>query len=298
MASKASYYVLQLLQHHPGMKHIVIREVSDLIFRPATSSGSASTSKPDTGTHIKFGNSKAIPSTLIPKNQHARYYGVITLNQITLSRRDPPLVTGSLIDLYFKLFEEMLNESGTRSESTPVEGQKRGKGNGNDHGKYGKKKSKQKHGPQQPAQAQDGFTEVEDVHSKTISAILTGINRALPFAKLIEGTLYVARRDCDSLCSYSFIFARLRRLDHHIDTLFRITHTATFNVSIQALVLIQQVTSSKNVSIGHLAPTEAVILIHHLAPGRQLPIVSTVVFTNPLSIRGLYTHPNKQCGST
>ena len=188
MASKASYYVLQLLQHHPGMKHIVIREVSDLVFRPATSSGPASTSKPDTASHIKFGGSNNPSSMSIPKNHHARYYGIITLNQVTLSRRDLPLVSSSLIDLYFKLFEEILNESGTKAENAPTEDKKDEKG----QGKHGKKKSKQKQGSQQPTQALDGFMEAEDVHSKIISAILTGVNRALPFAKLIEGTLYVA----------------------------------------------------------------------------------------------------------
>jgi ribosome biogenesis protein MAK21 len=29
-----------------------------------------------------------------------------------------------------------------------------------------------------------GFTEVEDAHSRLISAILTGVNHALPFAKV------------------------------------------------------------------------------------------------------------------
>jgi len=32
-----------------------------------------------------------------------------------------------------------------------------------------------------------GFTEIEDSNSKLISAILTGMNRALPFAKLDAG---------------------------------------------------------------------------------------------------------------
>lgn len=36
--------------------------------------------------------------------------------------------------------------------------------------------------------------------------------------------------------------------ENHIDTLFRITHSATFNVSVQALVLIQKVTTSEKVS--------------------------------------------------
>lgn len=36
----------------------------------------------------------------------------------------------------------------------------------------------------------------------------------------------------------------MRRLEKHIDTLFLITHTSTFNTSLQALVLIQQIASA------------------------------------------------------
>ncbi|KAK0481504.1 CBF/Mak21 family-domain-containing protein [Armillaria novae-zelandiae] len=51
----------------------------------------------------------------------------------------------------------------------------------------------------------------------------TRVNRALPFAKMdVSDT----------------------RLSKHIDTLFLITHTSTFNISLQALVLIQQIAAS------------------------------------------------------
>ena len=42
----------------------------------------------------------------------------------------------------------------------------------------------------------------------------------------------------------------LDRLNKHIDTLFLITHTSTFNISLQALVLIQQITASLASSAG------------------------------------------------
>lgn len=38
--------------------------------------------------------------------------------------------------------------------------------------------------------------------------------------------------------------AATRRINKHIDTLFFITHTSTFNISLQALMLIQQITVS------------------------------------------------------
>lgn len=61
-----------------------------------------------------------------------------------------------------------------------------------------------------------------DAEAKVISAILTGVNRALPFAGMDA-----------------------KVLDKHMDTLFRITHEATFNVTIQALVLIEKVAESR-----------------------------------------------------
>jgi len=39
------------------------------------------------------------------------------------------------------------------------------------------------------------------------------------------------------------------RLEKHLDTLFRITHSSNFNTSIQALMLIQQVASSKHLAV-------------------------------------------------
>jgi ribosome biogenesis protein MAK21 len=39
------------------------------------------------------------------------------------------------------------------------------------------------------------------------------------------------------------------RLNKHIDTLFLITHTSTFNISLQALLLIQQIASSMSSSL-------------------------------------------------
>jgi ribosome biogenesis protein MAK21 len=42
----------------------------------------------------------------------------------------------------------------------------------------------------------------------------------------------------------------LDRLNKHIDTLFLIIHTSTFNISLQALVLIHQITASLTSSAG------------------------------------------------
>ncbi|KAJ5568700.1 Ribosome biogenesis protein NOC1 [Penicillium hetheringtonii] len=88
---------------------------------------------------------------------------------------------------------------------------------GKPQGKHGKGK-----GQNQPAkgQAQD-----EEMKEKLTSGVLTGVNRAYPFT------------DADS-----------DRLSKHIDTLFRITHSSNFNTSIQALMLIQQLTNTTQVA--------------------------------------------------
>ncbi|KAF8308582.1 CBF-domain-containing protein [Clavulina sp. PMI_390] len=204
VASKASYQLLQILQHHPGMKSIIVREIASLIFRPPTKSASTSTATSPDGVNV-----------------HARYYGVITLNQVMLSPSEADqAVALQLVDLYFKLFQELLHESG-RSPKNPSSTEAQTKPDVKAKGKKGAANAKGK-GKAPETQATDGFTEVEDSDSKTISAILSGVNRAMPFAKPDDATF-----------------------ENHIDTLFRITHTATFNVSVQALMLILQVTSSK-----------------------------------------------------
>ena len=76
----------------------------------------------------------------------------------------------------------------------------------------GKEKEQNKH----------NLSQAQSSESKVISAILTGVN----LRELLMGTL----RKCN-YCHYG--------LDTHIDTLFRISHSPTFDVSIQALVLMQ-----------------------------------------------------------
>ncbi|KAG6372691.1 CBF/Mak21 family-domain-containing protein [Boletus reticuloceps] len=171
ICSRASYHILQVLQMHPLMKTVVIRELTPLIFAPVSAPTSAS-----------GGKNMA--------NEHARYYAAITLNQIFLQPRDTDVAL-QLIDVYFCMFEDLLNE-----------------------GKVAENE--------------------EDAHGKLISAILTGVNRALPFAKLD---------------------ATEESFHKHTDTLFHITHTSTFNISLQSLVLIQHLSSSLASRPGSSSPS-------------------------------------------
>lgn len=201
VASKASGLVLSLLNVHPNMKPIVTNEISTLVMHTPN-------------LNAKEGKSKI--------NTHARYFGILTLNQTMLSNGDDE-IAGKLLTLYFELFNQLLGEENTKlggkeevagdedeNEPTTSDGnnRKRDKGRWRDA----------KKGPGKPKPKQGASSVIQDADSKIIAAILTGVRRALPFAKVDTA-----------------VFER------HIDTLFRITHSSTFNISVQALQLIFQV---------------------------------------------------------
>ncbi|KAE8271194.1 hypothetical protein A4X09_0g1164 [Tilletia walkeri] len=240
VASKASNALLELLNSHPGMKSIVVREVADLVLKPAASMPSANTS----ASQSKGPASKEASADAKKYNSHARYYGVLTLNQTMITSQDRVSgLSNALVNLYFELFEGILEDmdSGNASGSGAAgKDQKLGAGgdvqdpeDDDDEEESAKPKQKnrwrdqggkrRKKGKQQ--QVSNGGKEinavVKDAEAKIVAALLTGVRRAMPFA-----TLETA------------VFER------HIDTLFRITHSGTFNISIQALQLIFQVCTS------------------------------------------------------
>ncbi|GAB1212678.1 hypothetical protein ATERTT37_001824 [Aspergillus terreus] len=142
------------------------------------------------------------------QSQHAKYYAIITLNQTVLSLKEETVAV-QLLDIYFSLFVALLKPTkGGKSQA------------GKKPGKFGKKGGKKSAKEEEKGQAQ-----AEEMQDKLVSAVLTGVNRAYPFT------------NSDS-----------ERLSKHIDTLFRITHSSNFNTSIQALMLIQQLTSSHQVA--------------------------------------------------
>lgn len=174
------------------MKSIIVREITSLVLRPPTP---VSAPVKSTGTHIRFDDSAPSSSSAAKKaketgeketNAHARYYATITFNQIVLSPGDRDAAL-QLINVYFEMFKELLGE-GKPEEVEEVVDEKEaddGKGKGKEKekgGRYaGKAKGKAK---AKEIKGEAGFAEVEDSHSRLISAILTGVNRALPFAKI------------------------------------------------------------------------------------------------------------------
>lgn len=175
------------------MKSIIVREITSLVLRP-TGAPSASSSS----THIRFNDATSSASSA-PKtkptsdkaketNAHARYYATITYNQIVLAPGDREVAL-QLINVYFEMFKELLGEGKIDEVEAdvvdePEKDNSKGKGKGKDKGgrqEGGRTKGKAK---AKEIKGEAGFAEVEDSHSRLISAILTGVNRALPFAKI------------------------------------------------------------------------------------------------------------------
>jgi ribosome biogenesis protein MAK21 len=103
--------------------------------------------------------------------QRTQYYAVTFLNQIVLSKSEPDsLAANRLIDIYFRLFEILVSKM--KKTYVPTKG--------NAKGKKGKKDSYES----------TGSAIVDGIDSKMLSALLTGINRAFPYAS-IDPEVYV-----------------------------------------------------------------------------------------------------------
>jgi ribosome biogenesis protein MAK21 len=180
------------------MKSVVVREMVSLVFRPPASTHAAA-SRESSGQHVRFEEKPSKSDANLKKgkdnapkpprvNAHAAYYATITFNQIVLSpSAGDRTVARQLLDVYFELFKELLGSSGSESKKDhPDE-------NELDHGS-GRQTSAEPARPDKHTQSQGGFAEVEDSNSRHISAILAGVNRALPYAKLDSTDItYVSR---------------------------------------------------------------------------------------------------------
>ena len=143
IASKTSYHILQLETAHPLMKSTIVSAIeSDLLFRPGQS-------------------------------LHAQYYAVITLNQTILSSKEED-VSKKLLDIYFSLFAKLLAKLEPKKEENVVKINQKGEiqGGGGPAGKAARRK----------AASKEKATAVEDdLREKMLSAVLTGVNRAVPY---------------------------------------------------------------------------------------------------------------------
>ena len=224
VASKTSFNILQLETTHPSMKPIIVSAIeSDLLFRPGQSF-------------------------------HAQYYAIITLNQTVLSSREESIAR-QLLNIYFALFLKLLEKPKTlkTEDEAPQKAAKvtiNRKGEIQGGGGAGGKKAAQK-----AAEKKKSTTAAEDLQEKMLSAVLTGVNRAIPF-----------------------ISANDESFEKHIDTLFRVTHSSNFNTSIQALMLIQQLQGSNQTTADRFYRT----LYESLLDSRLLTSSKQVLYINLL----------------
>lgn len=242
VSSRTSYHLLQLLGQHPMMKNIVVKEVAALVLRP-TGQAAPIASATGQGKKIKFGDngSAAAPAATmasklsatagIRSGDHARYYGIITLNQIMLSRtQEDAQVANKLIEVYFDIFNDLLGShdddigqagAGAGADGGELKDRKQRRDE-----KSGKRKrnaveeARLKALPRKERRKLEKSQQALEAESKIMTAVLTGVNRAYPYSEMDGGVLHA-----------------------RVDVLFRIIHTGTFNVGIQALLLIFQVSS-------------------------------------------------------
>ena len=146
------------------------------------------------------------------QNTRTKYYAINTLNQTILSTKEPA-IADTLVRIYFETFVSLL-----KTGSLGILGGGEFDNKSTKDGKRGRK------GGRKP-NAEASGAEL-DSSEKLVSAVLTGVNRAIPFATADDTTL-----------------------EKHLDTLFRITHSSNFNTSVQALILIQQLASSKHLAV-------------------------------------------------
>jgi ribosome biogenesis protein MAK21 len=151
IASRTSYLILQLQTTHPLMKLIIIRAIeTELLLRPGQSS-------------------------------HAKYYAINTLNQTILSGKEEDIAR-KLLGVYFDLFVTLLKKADPqKAVAAPLVNRKgQIQGGGGQMGKKAKEKAKKEEIMKQGS---------EETTEKMISAVLTGVNRAFPFAKS-DGFMY------------------------------------------------------------------------------------------------------------
>lgn len=185
IASRTSYLLLQLQVTHPAMKAVIVNAIE-----------SESLFRPGQAAH-------------------AKYFAIITLNQTILGVKEQP-IANKLLDIYFGLFLQFLKPTDKAARKDEPVAPTRQQGGGGKAGKMAAKKAK--------AKEQIGSAE-EELREKMVAQVLTGVNRAFPFANTDDP-----------------------QFEEHINTIFRVTHSSNFNTSIQALMLIQQISSTKHYS--------------------------------------------------
>ncbi|KAI9665226.1 MAG: hypothetical protein M1829_005764 [Trizodia sp. TS-e1964] len=258
--ARALGYVWELLKEKPeqeaNLLRLLINKLGDPEKKIASKASFLLLQLQITHPLMKLVIIKSLESDLLfrpGQSMHAKYYAIITLNQTILSSSERH-IAAKLLDIYFSLFVGLLKKphdlkfaTSANSVKLNKKGQIQGGG-----GVIGKRAQKN---------ADKDDASKHELGEKLISAVLTGVNRSFPFSNEDDATFKA-----------------------HIDTLFRITHSSNFNTSIQALLLIQQLSSSRQASSDRFYRT----LYESLLDPRLLTSSKQVMFLNLLfrSLKG------------
>ncbi|KAF7589062.1 hypothetical protein BBP40_004809 [Aspergillus hancockii] len=211
--SRAVSYVFELLKEKPeqetNLLRLLVNKLGDTAKKIASRASYLLLQLEQAHPMMKPTIVKAVEEVLFrPGQSQHAKYYAIITLNQTVLSLKEETVAGQLLDIYFALFVAFLKPT-KKNKSHP----------GKKHGKHGKGNKKGQ------TEEEKGQAQHEEMQEKLISGVLTGVNRAYPFTS-----------------------SDTERLSKHIDTLFRITHSSNFNTSIQALMLIQQLTASHQVA--------------------------------------------------
>lgn len=155
----------------------------------------------------------------------AKYHAVNFLSQIFLTKKgDGPKIAKRVVDIYFALFKVLISEAndGKNMSKKAKNDKKSVHGKENDKNGKGKTTSSLQNGKK------ESFLESNvEMDSRLLSALLTGVNRAFPF---------VSSEEADDI------------IEVQTPILYRLVHSENFNVGVQALMLLYQITSKNQIA--------------------------------------------------
>lgn len=218
--SRAITYVWELLKDKPeqeeNLLRLLVNKLGDTESKIASRASYLLLQLENTHPAMRLIVTNSIESDCLfrpGQSLHAKYYAVVTLNQTILSREEEA-VANRLLDIYFSLFVQLLKPSD--KPGVPAKPRPNGKVQGGG-GKAGKMAAKKQKAEARSEEAEDQLRE------KMMAQVLTGVNRAFPFADTNDPAF-----------------------EKQMDTIFRVAHSANFNTAIQALMLLQQISSTKH----------------------------------------------------
>jgi ribosome biogenesis protein MAK21 len=213
--TRALGFIYELLKEKPeqeeNLLRLIVNKMGDKTKRVASRSSYLLLQLEQAHPNMKETVTKSIEADVLfrpGQSLSAKYYAIITLNQTVMSTKEQDLAR-MLLDIYFGAFKTLLLKDSAQKKAgaKPALGVK-----------LNRKAIKRLKDEEEALAAE------EELREKLVAQILTGVNRAFPFA---------------DTSSSSF--------EAQLDTLYRITHSSNFNTGIQALILIQMITQAKGV---------------------------------------------------